>query len=133
MQHNRRTLLLVVPVLAFLLIATSLYLNRDFVSRAVLPKLHLPGAQSYDNAAIEPEETSSPALAKVVELLSTTTSLSLPTPSAATEPLTPPPSIGNGSLPSPMNELEPVDDVCTNEHQELFCSQHELKSTSMRF
>lgn len=46
MYRDRRTLLLIVPVLAFLMVATGLYLSSDYLSRVVLPKLHIPLADS---------------------------------------------------------------------------------------
>jgi hypothetical protein len=46
MYRDRRTLLLIVPVLAFLMVATGLYLSSDYLSRVVLPKLHIPLAES---------------------------------------------------------------------------------------
>lgn len=46
MYRDRRTLLLIVPVLAFLMVATGLYLSSDYLSRVVLPKLHIPLVES---------------------------------------------------------------------------------------
>lgn len=108
MYRDRRTLFLVVPVLAFLLVATSLYLNRGYVSRVVLPKLHLPssGSQnaliSQEPAALLTSSTSIEILSSssvAVQPLSTSTTpvaaTPQPTSSSAVQPL-PTPNIGNG-------------------------------------
>jgi hypothetical protein len=122
MYRDRRKLLIVVPVLVFLLIATSVYLSGGYITRAVFPKLHLP---TTGGAAAELSETEA-------ETELETELLSSPTPSTSDEPsptpVAPTPIVADGACQT-VHVARPGADA----QQELFFRVPTSKSMSMPF
>ncbi|KAL2202407.1 alpha-1,3-mannosyltransferase CMT1 [Sarocladium strictum] len=92
MYRDRRTLLIIVPVLAFLLITTSIYLSGGYITQAVFPKLRLP---TTNGTAAELSGARAKTEAETTIVFSPTLSTSnepSPTPVAST------PVIPNGTI-----------------------------------
>ncbi|KAK0388389.1 hypothetical protein NLU13_4634 [Sarocladium strictum] len=94
MYRDRRTLLILVPVVAFFLVVTSLYLSSDYLTRVVLPKLHYPSAESIHELPT-PGVVSSDV--PVPDNAASSTSNPTPTPLVAIEPV-PIIAVGNGTI-----------------------------------
>lgn len=99
MYRDRRTLLILVPVVAFFLVVTSLYLSSDYLTRVVLPKLHYPSAESIHELPT-PGVVSSDVPVPDNAASSTSTPTPTPTPLVAIEPV-PIIAVGNGMFSCP--------------------------------
>lgn len=126
MYRDRRTLLIIVPVLTFLLITTSVYLSGGYITQAVFPKLRLSstngaGPELLGTLATPETETE----AEIKDVLS-------PTPSTSDEssstPIAP-----TSAIPDGLCLRVQVAQTGADAQQELFSRVLISKNMSMPF
>jgi alpha-1,3-mannosyltransferase len=98
MHRDRRLLILIVPVLVFLLLATGLYLGHDHLSR--ITKLHIPFLSDDDPTGSDAAQATAPTTTP-----STATSIatSAPTPTPTPPKDTPLSGIKDGQSQQPFS------------------------------